>query len=1392
MGADIVSAGEGNNQVLGDSGRIDYTQGTGTLLRLETTSSNLGGNDQISTGTGADVILAGFGTDTVNSGAGNDIVLGDNGWVDYVITDNNPNDIDQITVVDPAIGGGDTINAGAGNDLVIAGTGNDVVNGSNDNDLIFGDHGQVTGDIDLTLLPLNQSNHPFVFTSIFTQNSEGGGADTIFGDAGDDIIIGGQSEDILRGNDGDDDLIGGHNVAGGHDTGDKIDGGAGNDAIAGDNASILRKGNAISSRFRTLSGGLIYDSNDNPLVTGTARSNPSGASERIINLLDHSDTTSNQLFGNDYIAGGAEADTIFGQLGNDTVQGDGSIDLVVGAFRNSDGTLTVSASSEAATDGDDYIEGNGSNDVIFGNLGQDDIIGGSSNLFGLTLASQRPDGSDLIFGGAGTDITRNNIGDGSPGRDADMIVGDNANIFRLLGANGQYLTFNYDNGTYNSVRLIPRAVELLDYTEGGLDYSASATSDRGAADEIHGESGNDEIYGQVGNDVLFGEGQDDNIIGGAGHDWISGGAGQDGVIGDDGRIYTSRNGTAETLYGIVATTQQFISTPGNVQQATINVTGALKKTVNLTPFNLDPNTTSQNPLFDPQFADDIIYGGLGNDFLHGGAGDDGISGAEAMSQFYDKPSNPGNILAYNPTTGEFAAYDEFNPLTKVNNFFLNFSTTEGDTVTSASYGTVNSDGNDAIFGDLGNDWLVGGTGQDNLYGGWGDDLLNVDDNLETNGGLNNTPDTHPSYEDRAFGGAGRDILIANTGGDRLIDWAGEFNSYVVPFAPFGLGTVSRSLQPQLAEFLYALSQSDGADPTRANDTGADPLRNGEPEGELGLVRQQDSAWGNQTGAPNDPQTSNISGGSRDVLRSSNFNDNQFQALAVDSGSWQVVNGKLQGLANSSQADAVAVYDIGTPLPSYFEVQALINVIKPTSGWKGNSYIIFDYVGKTDFKFAGIDISNNKLVIGHRTASGWLVDKQTPFQAKPNVFYNLLLSVNGLAVSLVVDNTNVFSHIYSPRMIDGHSYGLNWGLIGFGSDQSEGSLDNIAVQVLPPAAKYQNLEDLSDGVANLFTGGSTGTWAVQNGRLTGTLPTNGNLAYNLMTLPNVNSINTNSMLDLSAIVNTSTRAGFIFDRNADSFKFAAIDAPADQVLIGHYTQKSGWVVDRVVSRVINTNTDYTLGVTLRGATVNVTLNSQTVVSHAFNAVTVDGKFGLFTQNGSSGFDNISVKTNDPVAGGENLLAAKAPASVRNTTPLTQADLAPIVAEAKRRWIDSGLLSATAIANLDLVQFQVAELDGLILGRTEGNTILLDSNAAGYGWFIDTTPTRDEEFRRKSDQQSATAKIQGDASGKIDLLTVVSHELGHILGFEHDLIEGSPDLMDETLTAGTRLNPPKKSA
>ncbi|MEE4145468.1 MAG: hypothetical protein V2I26_11755, partial [Halieaceae bacterium] len=199
-------------------------------------------------------------------------------------------------------------------------------------------------------------------------------------------------------------------------------------------------------------------------------------------------------------------------------------------------------------------------------------------------------------------------------------------------------------------------------------------------------------------------------------------------------------------------------------------------------------------------------------------------------------------------------------LRKIEGFLLNFDAGEGP-VDVHSQGTTfdptATDGDDRIFGDLGNDWLVGGTGKDHVYGGAGDDLLNVDDDHDsTPDGANNVTDAHPSYDDIAFGGAGLDVLIGNTANDRLIDWVGEFNSYVIPFSPFGKGTVSRDANPQLLDYLYRLSAADGADQTRAADTGSDPARNGEPNGEIGLVTQKDAAWQAQTGAPGDPQPGN--------------------------------------------------------------------------------------------------------------------------------------------------------------------------------------------------------------------------------------------------------------------------------------------------------------------------------------------------------------------------------------------------------------------------------------------------------------------------------------------------------------------------------------------------------
>ncbi|WP_372791518.1 hypothetical protein, partial [Paraconexibacter sp.] len=942
---------------------------------------------------------------------GNDTILGQDG-VDHIYGDDGFNlDLSKrlslstqiLSVVTAPSGSDNVARPGHFQTSDSLQAGNDVLHGEGGDDLIFGDHGvidQVAG-----------------INRILTTGDVVGLRSVRLNDSGSDVLTGGAGQDVL--------------IGGGR--GDAIDGGTGDDLIFGDAVALrLADGAAITTRrFQHLQGSLLYARTDvagSPagvasgtlLVDGIALDyrNRDGSvpywAYFIVDDLWHSAAIEAGIdpvagpasFGNDHIAGNAGNDLIFGQLGDDVIQGDGSIDgwlfgTPTGAGRtgqsvdNPIGDLWVVPSFEADSDGDDYIEGGGGDDVIFGGLGQDDLVGGSSDFFGLDSASLRPDGADLIFGGAGTQTGRNSYADGAIGsplaRDADVIVGDNGNIVRIVNADGSAPVFNYDlsgdaSAGYGPERIAVRGVELLDYTAGGPDFRPDLFGtgrvtgcgyDIGGADEVHGESGNDTVYGGCGNDSLYGDSGDDDLIGNWGSDWISGGTGQDGILGDDGRIHTSRNGDpdGEPLHGVAPIAPQDldarISAQLGAQVTVINVSGALKKAADLTPFGLDPNAQQNAPddvLFDPLYADDIIFGGLGSDFLHGGAGDDAMSGAEALEESYAPrydtagtpigtvridflhPYNPSDALHFGPDhdawdpglvltsssngsalvggglltdqsgmldrMGEFALYDEYDPRRRIQlaadgtatkdgtggQFFLNFKAIDdgAPTVTdprtsTPNWGTVQTDGDDVLFGDLGNDWLVGGTGRDSLYGGFGNDLLNADDDLDTNGGLNDRPDTHPSYEDMAFGGAGLDVLIANTGGDRLIDWQGDFNSFIVPFSWYSMPTISRWFVPELddltyrllgyqidslssdgcwhrapiqlqtgpcrnltlEEYLYQRSASEGADPTRAADTGTDTVsqgnRNGEPRGELGLVTPRDrDYWRDQEGIPSDP------------------------------------------------------------------------------------------------------------------------------------------------------------------------------------------------------------------------------------------------------------------------------------------------------------------------------------------------------------------------------------------------------------------------------------------------------------------------------------------------------------------------------------------------------------
>jgi hypothetical protein len=125
-------------------------------------------------------------------------------------------------------------------------------------------------------------------------------------------------------------------------------------------------------------------------------------------------------------------------------------------------------------------------------------------------------------------------------------------------------------------------------------------------------------------------------------------------------------------------------------------------------------------------------------------------------------------------------------------------------------------------------------------------------------------------------------------------------------------------------------------------------------------------------------------------------------------------------------------------------------------------------------------------------------------------------------------------------------------------------------------------------------------------------------------------------------------------------------------------------------------------------------------------------------------------------------------------LTKAALDSVVEEAIQRWVAAGL-NSDGIAKLQQVQINVADLSGSRLGETTANTITIDRDAAGHGWFVDSTLATDEEFTAGSSNLSAKEHM--------DLLTVVEHELGHVLGL-NDLDASLNDLMSATLSDGVR--------
>ncbi len=135
-------------------------------------------------------------------------------------------------------------------------------------------------------------------------------------------------------------------------------------------------------------------------------------------------------------------------------------------------------------------------------------------------------------------------------------------------------------------------------------------------------------------------------------------------------------------------------------------------------------------------------------------------------------------------------------------------------------------------------------------------------------------------------------------------------------------------------------------------------------------------------------------------------------------------------------------------------------------------------------------------------------------------------------------------------------------------------------------------------------------------------------------------------------------------------------------------------------------------------------------------------------------------------------------------ITQAELQSLVPAAIAGWQTAGL-DAADIGRLESATVQVSNLGTSILGIESGGAITINQTAAGDNWYASASAGSSPAFGFAGPNGEELASPGSPAASRVDLLTVLEHEFGHVLGLPDNAKAG--DLMDITLQAGVRRVP-----
>ncbi len=170
--------------------------------------------------------------------------------------------------------------------------------------------------------------------------------------------------------------------------------------------------------------------------------------------------------------------------------------------------------------------------------------------------------------------------------------------------------------------------------------------------------------------------------------------------------------------------------------------------------------------------------------------------------------------------------------------------------------------------------------------------------------------------------------------------------------------------------------------------------------------------------------------------SENFADGQAHNFAAQSGGWAVSSGRYASTPVNG-GDALTQFLTAAALPASLEFDVTMNAAAAAGSYYSNGFLIFDYQGPNNFKYAGAFVGLQQWVVGHRDATGWHNDATvSDATIAAGTDYNLQLVLQGGVASLLVNGVNEVGFTYSSAFT---------GALGLGSSNSVTQFANLTVK-----------------------------------------------------------------------------------------------------------------------------------------------------------------------------------------------------------------------------------------------------------------------------------------------------------------------------------------------------------